>query len=206
MQPTAYRIETARVVVRCDELADEALRLNAVRRSFEDVGPVLGWKEPPTQASIRAFLRKQRGEFDLDRDRVFGIFNRDESVLLGEAMYLTRAGHGARELGVWTAPDTWGQGIATEGVGALVCSAFAIEGLKRLDYACATDNGRSAALAQRLGFVKEGLLRGRTIPSDPTPTDVLMYSMLSVDFGSSPARKLSIRAFDGFGDELQPIA
>lgn len=205
MQPVAYRIETPRVVVRCYELRDEHLRLAAVRRSFDDVGPVLGWKEPPTQTSIRAFLRKQRGEFDLDRDRVFGIFNRDESVLLGETMYLTRAGHGARELGVWTAPDTWGQGLATEGVGALVCAGFAVEGWKRLDYVCAVDNARSAALAARLGFVKEGLLRGRTIPSDPTPTDVFVYSMLAADFAASPARKLSIRAFDGFGEELPPL-
>ena len=198
---TVYRIETPRLVVRCYELRDEALRLDAVTRSFAQVGPVLGWKEWPTRASVRAFLRKVRGEFDLDRDRIFGIFNRDETVLWGETMYLIRAGHDAREIGVWTVPETWGQGVATEGVGAIVHSGFVFEGLKRFDYACAVDNERSAGLAGRLGFVHEGVLRGRTIPSDPTPTDTLMFSMLATDFEGSAPERLALRAFDGFGDE-----
>ncbi|HEY1353467.1 MAG TPA: GNAT family N-acetyltransferase [Ktedonobacteraceae bacterium] len=63
------------------------------------------------------------------------------------------------ELGYWLGSAYQGRGIATRACRALVSYAFEQLGLNKVEIRCATGNRRSCAVAERLGFVREGVIR-----------------------------------------------
>jgi ribosomal-protein-serine acetyltransferase len=60
-------------------------------------------------------------------------------------------------IGYWLAADRQGHGTMTSAVRALVGHAFDTWGLKRVEIRAATDNLRSRAIPERLGFRREGV-------------------------------------------------
>jgi len=83
------------------------------------------------------------------------------------------------EIGYWLDPSARGRGLATRAVSALANVAFA-EGFQRVEMRIAEGNERSIAVAERAGFVYEGLLRmGGIIHGGRV--DLRMYSLLMSD-------------------------
>jgi RimJ/RimL family protein N-acetyltransferase len=66
---------------------------------------------------------------------------------------------GLGEVGYLLAPEARGHGAATRTVGLLVGWAFDKLGMRRVQALVHPDNPRSAAVLERLGFRREGLLR-----------------------------------------------
>ncbi len=62
-------------------------------------------------------------------------------------------------LGYWLGEGSQGQGFATAACRALVDHAFRELGLNRVTIACATENKKSCAIPERLGFRREGVQR-----------------------------------------------
>ena len=60
------------------------------------------------------------------------------------------------ELGYWIGKPYWGQGYATEAVGALIAHAFDADGFDHLMASHFTDNPASAVILRKLGFVAHG--------------------------------------------------
>jgi RimJ/RimL family protein N-acetyltransferase len=72
---------------------------------------------------------------------------------------------GRREIGYWTAPDGRGRGLTTAAVGLAVAHALRPVdegglGLARVDWFAEVGNDRSRGVAERAGFVIEGVLHG----------------------------------------------
>jgi len=149
-----YRIETARVVARCWQPTDAAALKEALDPSVEHLRPWLPWayEEPKPLAEKVELLRSFRGLFDLDQDHIYGIFERDESRVLGGTGLHTRLTDDAREIGYWIRQDAEGHGYITETVSALARVGFELVGLSRIEIRCHPDNHRSAAVPRRLGF------------------------------------------------------
>ncbi|WP_047150442.1 GNAT family N-acetyltransferase [Aneurinibacillus tyrosinisolvens] len=62
-------------------------------------------------------------------------------------------------IGYWLAGEMQGQGIMTAAVSGLVAYVFDELGLNRVEIRCATDNKKSRAIPERLGFTWEGRIR-----------------------------------------------
>ena len=62
-------------------------------------------------------------------------------------------------MGYWLAEEYEGQGIMTRAVRRLIDYAFEEFGLNRIDIRAASENKKSRAIPERLGFTKEGRLR-----------------------------------------------
>lgn len=62
-------------------------------------------------------------------------------------------------MGYWLAEEHEGKGIMTRAVQSLIDYAFQEFGLNRIDIRAATENKKSRAIPERLGFTKEGCLR-----------------------------------------------
>ena len=65
-------------------------------------------------------------------------------------------GRGDLEIGYGLNPEAWGQGYATEAVGALVTALLARPDVKRVTAQTATINPASARVLEKLGFAQVG--------------------------------------------------
>ncbi|MFN2149949.1 MAG: GNAT family N-acetyltransferase [Anaerolineales bacterium] len=193
----AYRVLTPRLCIRCWQPSDAAQLKAAVDASREHLKPWMPWahQETSLQDQIER-LRQVRGEFDLGQDFVYGIFNRDESRVLGSTGLHTRRGSHAREIGYWIHVDHIGQGYATETAAALTRAAFEIEGMDRVEIHCDPANLGSAAIPRKLGYTHEATLRRRTHWSNGKVEDSMIWSLFAMDYPQSPAAQLEIQAFD----------
>ncbi|QTE27946.1 GNAT family N-acetyltransferase [Pengzhenrongella sicca] len=84
----------------------------------------------------------------------------DEAVILGGAsLYDVDLNQARAGIGYWLAPDARGRGAATHTVRLLAGWAFSTLGLQRIELTCGPDNDGSQRVAERCGFVHEGVLR-----------------------------------------------
>ncbi|MCG8348255.1 MAG: GNAT family N-acetyltransferase [Chloroflexales bacterium] len=202
----AYRIETERLVIRCWNPIDAPLLQAAVAQSRDHLRPWMLWApdEPEDLQPVLERLRRFRGLFDLGQDFVYGIFNTDETQVLGGTGLHTRVGDEAREIGYWIHQNYLNQGLATEASAALVKAGFEIDRVQRIEIHCAAENVRSAAVPRKLGFTHEGTLRQRLPLRDGTLQDCMIWTLLSSEYAASPAATAKIAAFDVMGQAILP--
>jgi RimJ/RimL family protein N-acetyltransferase len=200
-----YRIETDRLVIRCYDPRDAALLKEAVDASIEHLRPWMPWIrfEPQTVAEKVELLRGFRGAFDLGTNFVYGIFNLDETTLLGGTGLHERGGDGSLEIGYWVAAPAIGQGIATEAAAVLTRAGIEICGLGRIDIQVASTNERSLAIPRKLGFTQEGVLRRRLESAgDGPPSDSVLFTLLREELPGSPSMSYGYTAYDVVGNQL----
>jgi RimJ/RimL family protein N-acetyltransferase len=85
------------------------------------------------------------------------------------------------ELGFTLAAAYQRRGYATEAVHAVLDRLFSLQGLHKVTGECDARNVASAALMERLGFVREGHLREQTYLKGEW-TDDLLYGLLAAEW------------------------
>jgi ribosomal-protein-serine acetyltransferase len=75
-----------------------------------------------------------------------------------------------------------GEGIATEAAKLAARFGFEKLGLQRIEIMASKENAASLRVAEKVGAVREGLLRKR-VQHHGTPWDVYMHSLIPEDFG-----------------------
>jgi RimJ/RimL family protein N-acetyltransferase len=197
----AYRIVTERLILRCFEPRDAESLKSAVDSSLDQLVPWLPWarEEPqPLEAKVE-LVRQFRGKFDLGKDFVYGIFDREESAVIGGTGMHARVGHAAREIGYWIASEHTGQGFATEAAAALTRVGFEVEKLERMEIHCDPLNLRSAAVPRKLGYTHDGTLRARLLQSNGSLGERMIWSMLAAEHEASACARFACEAFDAIG-------
>jgi ribosomal-protein-alanine N-acetyltransferase len=87
-------------------------------------------------------------------------------------------------IGTWHGKEWWGRGANRQSKALALALAFQGLGLERVTAWCGTDNGRSQAALERLGFVREGVLRSWHVHAGQ-PKDVIAYAMLRSEWEAS---------------------
>ncbi len=197
-QGPAYRIHTDRLLLRCWEPSDAPLLQKAVEASLEHLRPWMPWvHEEPLEFQTRIdLLRRFRGQFDLNQDFIYAIFNRDESEVLGGSGLHTRAGDRAREIGYWIHADYTKKGLATEATAALTKVAFEIVKVERVEIHCDPENIGSAAIPRNLGFHLDGIIRKSTPFLEEKLRDTMIWTLIDEEYPGSPAAEATIEAYD----------
>ena len=85
------------------------------------------------------------------------------------------------ELGYWIDAGHQGRGIVTSAAARVTDYAFNEQGCNRVMLHCAAGNMKSRAVAERLGFLQEGILREAEWLYDHY-VDLVLYSMLKCDW------------------------
>ena len=149
----------------------------AARESVAEVFPWLGWCHPQYSidearewVSAQELLAKQGSEY------AFGIWS--EGRYLGGCgiNQISKANRFAN-LGYWVRSSAMGRGVAPAAARLVAEHAFRETDLIRLEIVCAVGNLRSQRVAEKVGAVREGVLRNRLLlPSGPS--DAVMFSLL----------------------------
>lgn len=84
------------------------------------------------------------------------------------------------EIGYWIDHRHEGKGIITKACKAMIDYAFDELEMNRVEIRCSAENTRSAAIPERLGFTKEGLLRQAEMING-RPHDFLIFGLLAED-------------------------
>jgi RimJ/RimL family protein N-acetyltransferase len=90
------------------------------------------------------------------------------------------------EIGYMVAPAARGRGVAGRALRLIAEWALGQLGLERVELRISSDNGPSLRVAERLGFVREGVLRSLHLKDD-VRSDVVLYSLLA---GELPVQSL----------------
>jgi len=190
------------VVARCWEPSDAPALKEAIDSSLDHLQPWMPWavNEPQTIDEKVQLLRRFRGEFDLGKEYVYGLFSPDESEVVGGSGFHTRAGGNAFEIGYWIRASREGEGLTTEVAAALTRVAFEYCGVDRMEIHTEPSNERSMRIPQKLGYREEARLR-RRLEAHPGGDlrDELIFTLFRDEFGESPAAGVQLEAYDAAG-------
>jgi RimJ/RimL family protein N-acetyltransferase len=149
----------------------------AVRESVAEVAPWMGWCHAGYSLDeARAWVAAQE---ELARQGLayeFAIWS--EGRYLGGCgiNQISRANRFAN-LGYWVRSSAMGRGVAPAAARLVAEHAFEKTDLIRLEIVCAVGNVRSQRVAEKVGAVREGVLRNRLVlPSGPS--DAVMFSLV----------------------------
>jgi ribosomal-protein-serine acetyltransferase len=139
--------------------ADAPALAAAVRANAARLAPWLSFaRRDYDVADARAFIARAAAQYGEGRGFQAGIFR--TGALVGVVGFHPIDWHNRTSaLGYWLCAEAEGQGIMTAACRALVGYAFDVLELNRMEIRARPDNVRSRAVAERLGFRLEGILR-----------------------------------------------
>jgi [ribosomal protein S5]-alanine N-acetyltransferase len=172
--------------------ADDAQALLALARDpavtrWFSWGPYTSVEQPLAWIAEQQAKREQGAQLD------FVIHDREHGPIgvtgLGE---LSRRDRRAM-VGTWFGREHWGTGANAESKALVAHVAFAICALERLGAYSNPDNARSAKALERVGFTREGTLRGWHRHGD-RQIDVHVFGMLRAEWESGPLHEVRVAA------------
>lgn len=203
-QTTAYRIRTARLLLRCWSPQDAPGCCAAIEESLDHLRAWMDWArhEPESLHRKAERLRRFRAEFEAGRNFVFGIFDAEETRVVGGIGLHPRVGAGGCEIGYWVHVDHTRRGLATEAAAAVTRVGFEIEKLARIEIHCDPRNVASAAIARKLGYTHQVTVPRWLNAPRLSPRDTMFWVLRREDYPSSPAASAAVEVRGGFGERL----
>ena len=126
------------------------------------------------------FIGRSIEQSDDNNGHTFGIFcNGKLAGVIGQH-YIDSINR-KTELGYWLDAGHQGRGIVTGAAAVVTDYSFEHQDCNRVILHCALHNHKSRAVAERLGFIKEGILREAEWLYDHY-VDLVLYSMLKRDW------------------------
>jgi RimJ/RimL family protein N-acetyltransferase len=111
----------------------------------------------------------------------------DDQLIGGITLHAIDRAQGRAEIGYALLSSHWGRGYAREAMRLAIAYAFGALGLRRLEADIDPRNTGSCKLAERMGFLREGLLRERW-QVDGEISDSAMYGLLARDWQAHAAK------------------
>ncbi|HVU85808.1 MAG TPA: GNAT family protein [Pirellulales bacterium] len=168
--------------LRIPVVADAAAAAEAVRSSLAELMRWTSWCHADYgEEDVERLVRSVADERFEDRAYSFYIHESDPGRILGGCgLYHVDRSINAASLGYWVRSDATGQGIATRAARLLARHGFRDLDLARIEILVAQQNLASQRVAEKLGAVREGLLR-RRLKVEGNLVDAVAYSLLPSD-------------------------
>lgn len=175
----------------------------SIDESLAHLRPWMTWAlhEPVSFERRVERLRTHRGHFDLGSDYTYGIFDKEETVLLGVVALKLGSDVEERELGYWIHAAHTRRGLAVEASLAVIKMGFDVEALSAIELRTDPANEASARVAEKLGF--EGPeLDPLSYPTPEGKRDTHVYTLSRVRYATSAARSTVIALYDVLDREI----
>ncbi|MFC4032150.1 GNAT family N-acetyltransferase [Streptomyces polygonati] len=199
-------ISTERLVLRAYEEADVASLVEMM--DDELITAWTGVPHPYTESDARDFVaRAAPAERTEGRGLVLAVTEFLTQRLVGTVtLQRTDWRIRATEIGYLTAVWARGEGYACEAVLGVCRWLFEQQGFARVELRTAADNTASQQVAQKIGCVSEGVLRGAGLVRSQadgghwaeTRTDLLVWSLLPEDLDEQSGRRSGGDAYDTY--------
>jgi ribosomal-protein-serine acetyltransferase len=161
-----------------DSDADELYALIDANRAY--LSQWMPWPSAQTLDDTSNFIRTTRRQ--LAENNGFQAAIVFESSIIGViGFHAVHWEHRTTSIGYWLAEKHQGKGTMTQAMRSLVEHALGTWQLNRVEIRVAPENARSRAIAERLGFREEGILRKIERIGDRY-LDGVVYAMLASDW------------------------
>ena len=199
-----YRIETLRSVIRCWNPKDALIFQQALNASVDSLLPWLPWAkgEPKDYRTKIDTLRYFLGNFDLGQDFVYGIFNAEETEVIGGCGLHTRAGKFSLEIGYWIHKTYQNKGYATEISRGLIKAAFELSDIDNIQIYSDVRNRSSLRVIEKVGFKTEGVVLHKQQDANGDLQDLQMAVLLRNDYLDSDMTGEFVKAFNVLDEEI----
>jgi len=159
---------------------DVAAALHIVLQNRDHLQTYMQWMTPHYSIEDARNFIFEGIKNRLDR-KTLGLALIEDGRLIGSAGF-NRLDWKARvcEIGYWIDQRHEGKGIVTKACRAMIDYAFVGLDMNRVEIRCSTENTRSAAVPERLGFQREGALRQAEVLNG-RPHDFYIYGLLAED-------------------------
>jgi ribosomal-protein-serine acetyltransferase len=172
-------IKTKRLVLEPTVAAHALEVFAAVERSQRELAVWMPWAAEPRLEDTVAWAARAAQAAAEGAEASFTL--RHDGEVAGHVSLVRKAAvHDYAELGYWLRSDLSGSGLITEAAAAVVRFGFGEQGLHRIELRAAVDNAASIRVAEKLGFQREGVLRGTCLGPAGT-SDAYMYGLLATD-------------------------
>jgi RimJ/RimL family protein N-acetyltransferase len=161
---------------------DDAPACAAAFRDDPDLGRMIGVERDPDEAGIRERIARQDEAAAGGRSLQLAVAAPESDAFWG-AMILHSFDWRSRraEIGFWLVPGARGRGVGSAAVALTVSWAFTELDLLRLEMTTTPENPAVPALACRLGFSREGVMRARNIERGRR-VDIIWFGLLREDW------------------------
>lgn len=156
------------------------------------------WRYMPvkteTPADIAGHFRRAIDQRSAGNELHFAIFDKEHGKIVGSTAFLDiTPAHKALEIGwTWLNPSVWRTSVNTECKYLLLTYAFETLGAIRVFFKTDARNERSQKALERIGAVREGVLRHHRIMPDGYLRDSVYFSILA---GEWPAVKKRLEGY-----------
>jgi ribosomal-protein-serine acetyltransferase len=151
-----------------------------IEANREHLGPFMPWIAGHAIEGTRVFIRSSLRQ-EAEDDGFQAVILVDGELTGVAGFHRVDRINQTTSIGYWMDAAHQGRGVMTATVGALVDYAFDGWGLHRVELRIAPTNTRSRAVAARLGFREEGLMRGAERFGDGDYRDLILHSLLRSD-------------------------
>lgn len=169
-------LQTERLILRTPTLAD----IEAVTAFAND--PDCSWggygiPHPCSDEHSEAWIRKSGQKLDAEEGYAFLVCRKDDGAVMGDVQLNRDAMRNVGDIGYIIGKGHRGNGYAEEATHELLRFAFEDIELHRVYATCWARNERSAHILEKLGFIREGVLREHALKWGKYEDDVY-YGML----------------------------
>jgi len=126
---------------------------------------------------VRRYARFAQSHFERLTHFEYSI-RENGAIAGGIGLYHDDRGSRTGHIGYWLAPGARGRGLITRAAAALTTRAFRELTLHRLEIRCVVENSKSRAVAERLGYTLEGVLKEASLLHGRF-RDLALYAMLA---------------------------
>lgn len=142
------------------------------------LGPLLGFESDPDETSVRRRVARSARQVDAWMGFELVIADPATDAFLGVVvMHSLEPQHRRGEVGFWLLPGARRAGLGRSAVRQLVDWGFETLDLLRIELTTTPDNAAALALAEGVGFAREGVMRLRNVERGRR-VDVVMLSLL----------------------------
>lgn len=178
--------ETERLLIRAPQLGDSAPLTEAVAESLEHLRPWMPWAQhPPVESENEKSIRRGVARWTAREDLWMMLIRKSDGRWIGgSGLHRLQWDVPHFEIGYWVRASEEGKGYITEAVHGITDFAFESLRAERVMIQCDALNTRSAAVAERCGYIFEGRKVHDSLSVEGELRDTFVYSMIRPEWAA----------------------